>query len=314
MKLKHFVLLCMAALLVSLVSLMLNEQQAGESEFEHQAFIRNFNLSELDKLSIASRDGKVVLVRYGQQWVLPDHYQYGIDHEKLKSAMQKLQDAKIIELKTQDPKKHARLQLNELDAIDQQGVLVELTQNDKTLAVLLGAKATGNLGQYARLAGKNQSYLIDQRIDLPASHRDWIDKSVFALTIGQISQLTWAKAEQSFMIQNQALSGEFALIKPKVEETLKYPSIFTGLVRNLINTEAEDVKPLSENTLRGLSLGFSIELTEVENTGSKQLNFYQDNAEGHWLEIEGRNWLYQVSSFSYKQLAKPLSEYLNQEK
>ena len=313
MKVKHFVLLSVVALIIILTSLLLTEQQAGESEFEHQSFIANFDLSQLDKLSISDQKNKVVLARDGKSWGLPEYHDYGIDLEKLKKLVQKLQVAKIVELKTRDPKKFARLQLNDLSADYGQGLLVELKQNNKNFSFLLGATATGNSGQYARLIGNNQSYLIDQHFDLSASHTDWLDTSIFMLTEADITELNWSKGDETFVIKKNLPDAEFELIQPNIEQTPQYPSIFTGLVRNLVNTEAEDIKPLNNKELTNLSLGFSIQLTEAEKSKIQQVNVYQDNAEKYWLQIEGRNWLYQISSFSFNQLGKPLAEYLTQE-
>jgi hypothetical protein len=313
MKVKHFVLLCVVALIIILNSLLLTEQQAGESEFEHQSFIANFDLSQLDKLSIWHQKNTVVLARDGKNWGLPEHHDYGIDLEKLKKLVQKLQVAKIVELKTRDPKKLARLGLSDDKQSELQGTLVELQQNSQTFSFLLGVNANGHSGQYARVAGDNQSYLLDQRFDLSTSHTDWIDTSIFMLTEADITELNWSKGDETFVIKKNKPDAEFELIQPSIEQTPQYPSIFTGLVRNLVNTEAEDIKPLNNKEITNLSLGFSIQLTEAEKSKVQQVNVYQDNAEKYWLQIEGRNWLYQISSFSFNQLGKSLAEYLTQE-
>lgn len=313
MKVKHFVLLCAVALIVSLASLLINKQQAGESQFEHQSFITNIDLSELDSLVISSGQNELVLARRGKNWVLPSHYEYSVDHEKLKNLVQKLQNAKIVELKTRDPKKFARLKLNDLTASDGQGMLVELRQKDKTFSFLLGAASKGTGGQYARLIGNMQSYLIDQDLDLSAFHKDWINTSVLSLTSNEIEQLAWSKDEEGFVVKRVTLDEEFKLVEPSVVAPPKYPSIFTGLVRNLVNIEAEDVKPITDSELKELLLSFSIEITASKNSEPQQLYFYKNHAEEYWLQIEGQGWLYQLSPFSYKQLGKPLAEYLNQE-
>ena len=72
--------------------------------------------------------------------------------------------------------------------------------------------------------------------------------------------------------------------------------------------------PTTEFETKQLEANFTIQLAVKENATieHKKLHFYQDEQEQYWLKVDSRNWVYQISEFSYSQLAKPLAEYLEE--
>lgn len=335
MKLAHFIVLVIAALLAVILGTGLLSTQQGEQSFERQNLIQNFNFDTLYRVKIEGKGYKVELNKHLLSWQVIELYGYAADTEQLSELLQTLKAIEIQEYKTSNSKNYHRLGLTDVELEGAESTALTLVNDDGEITVLLGNKANTGKGQYAKLASSAQTYLLSDSLEVKTDPNDWLEQRILPYAFDEIRQLNWLDNEgAAFSVERkeQVATGElkvdegqvvlptgeinlkpdFELVFPEGEHQLMYQSVFTGLVRNTNQLELETVIPLSAFNSSAFEPVYTIELIAEQN-GAKQtslLSFYQDPSEQHWVVSTGQSWAYQISEFSFKQLAKPVQEYL----
>ena len=335
MKLAHFIGLIIAALLAVILGTGLLSTQQGEQSFEHQTLIQHFDFDTLHRVKIEGKGYKVELIKHLLSWQVTELYGYAANTEQLSDLLQTLKTIEIQEYKTSNSKNYHRLGLTDVELDGADSIQLTLVNDESEVIVLLGNEANTGTGQYAKLASSAQTYLLNNRVKVKTNPKDWLEQRILPYAFDEIRQLNWLDNEgAAFSIERkeQVVTGElkvdkgqvvlptgemnlkpdFELILPEGEHQLMYQSVFTGLVRNTNQLELEAVIPLSAFNTSELEPIYTIELSAEQN-GVRQtslLSFYQDLSGQHWVVRKGLSWAYQISEFSFKQLAKPVQEYL----
>lgn len=334
MKLSHFIGLLLVAVIALALGTDLLSQQQGQQSIEQQTFITDFDFANVNHVILKDRNSEVELTKRLEQWQVKQEHGYKADTLRLSKLLQQLKDAQIQEFKTSNSKNYHRLGLSEVSSDNSESVQVMLKNGESTIEVLLGAQAKSGFGQYAKFLSKPQTVLLDTSFSINTKPAAWLDESILAIDFDSVRGLTWSSSQsrdfaiarteltptgelqekngQPILPQGEAeLEQEFSLQVPALETAPEYPSIFSGLVRNTVQLELKRVSPLSDFAKRQLQAQFVITLTAMDKGLEQQtvLTFYQDQ-DDYWLTVNGRNWAYQISDFSFKQLSKPLSDYM----
>lgn len=335
MKLIHFLGLVIAALLAVIVGAGLLSTQQGEQSFDRKTLIQDFNFDTLHSVNIVGQGHKTELTKHLLSWQVAEIYGYSANVEQLSELLQKLKTIEIQEYKTSNSKNYHRLGLTDAESEGTDSIRLTLVNDDSEVIILLGNKANTGKGQYAKLAASSQTYLLNSSVKLKTDPKEWLEQRILSYPFDDIRQLNWLDDEgAAFSVERkeQAATGEFKvekgqpvlpsgeiqlnpdfeLVSPTGDDQLMYQSIFTGLVRNTNQLELEAVIPLSAFNTSALEAAYTIELSAEQN-GVKQtslLSFYQDSSEQYWVVSKGQNWAYQISEFNFKQLGKPVQEYL----
>lgn len=339
MRLTHFIGL-LALVLFGLVigSILISHEQGNES-LEQGRFIDGFDFSSVHKVELRNMQGTVTLSKHLEQWQVEQVSSYKADTDKLRKLLQSLKQAQIAQLKTSKPQLFAKLGLAGAEQGEVRSTYISLSNNNKTIEILLGSNEKFGTGQYARWLQRKQALLLDRRIELNTQASSWLDKRIFDVSFDEVRALSWQGKKSGFTVRRAelfqegkseqtpqfdtllkapegkvTLARDFELIYPIADKEAKYPSIFTGLVRNTLQLRLQNVNPLNwldaqKHSLKQ-SFTVSIELTELEQKDGIQLTFYQTQEQQAWLVVEGRSWAYQIPKHSFQQLAQPLSDYL----
>ncbi|NVK25211.1 MAG: DUF4340 domain-containing protein [Gammaproteobacteria bacterium] len=357
MKLKQLIIVLSIALIALILGSSLLADKHGEQSFEHKALLSDVDWQALNGIELEQGGKTLVIEKVLQEWQIASKDGYPADKEKLSKFLQSLKDAKVIELKTKLEKNYHRLGLS-LDDSDNQssGVLLSLSgAGDKSaVELVLGNNAKDNRGQYARLLSEPQSYLIDQTLDINLDGSDWIEPQLFELVYNDVSQIdvNFASGE-SFVIhrpieetnedestndnvdqnteQNNEQTSEnrssefvlkFASNAAEFEQlALKYDTIFSGLVRNVLNVKATDAQLLSdtneellkENKAATFELSYQVSGAEKTQSFTLYKQELEDDSIKYYITFSGGKYLLSISEFNYNQLVKPLSDYYQAE-
>ena len=334
MKLSHFIGLLLVAVVALALGTGLLSQQQGQQSIEQQTFIDDFDFANVHYVILKDRNSEVELTKQLEQWQVKQEHGYKADTLRLSKLLQQFKDAKVQELKTSNSKNYHRLGLSEVSADNSESVQVILKSGETNIEVLLGSEAKSGFGQYAKFLSKAQTVLLDTSFTINTKPAAWLDESILDIDFDSVKELTWSSSQSSDFVIARAeltptgelqekngqpvlpkgeaeLEQEFSLQVPALETAPEYPSIFSGLVRNTVQLELERVLPLSDFAEKLLQAQFVITLTAMDKGLEQQtvLTFYQDQ-DDYWLTVNGRNWAYQISDFSLKQLSKPLSDYM----
>ena len=335
MKLAHFIGIVLAALFAALIGSTLLSKQQGEQSFEQKVLIERFDFDSVYKIQIRGQAEQVHINKQLVDWQVAEFNGYAVDMDKLSKLLQELKTVEIQEYKTRNSENYHRLGLTEEQINESDSVLITLVNNDTKVSVLLGNEAKSGVGRYAKLGGSEQTYLLDKNIAVKAKPKAWLKKHILPITFDQVKRLNWSDnegAEFSIERKEQENTGElalnqgqpvlptgevklkpnFELVVPEGEHSLMYESVLNGLVRNTVQVELQNVVPSSTMTLAEQEAIYSIELISQSKLHETPLvlKFYQLEQEQYWLVVEGKSWAYQISEFSYKQLGKPVQDYL----
>lgn len=335
MKLAHFIGVILAAVLAALIGTGLLSTQQGEQSFERKALIENFDFDSVYKVRIQGEGHSVELNKQLASWHVKQVHSYAADMTLLSELLQQLKAAEIQEYKTSNSKNYHRLGLTSAEQEDSSSIQITLVNNEQKVEVLLGNNAKSGPGQYAKLATSPQTFLLNDSFAVKTTPKAWLQQRILSYHFDNIRQLNWADnegAKFSAARKEQAVTGkleidngqpllpngevklkpDFELASPEGDYELMYESALSGLVRNTIQLELQTVVPKSEHKLSGLEAVYNIELI-AELKGQKEttvLSFYQGEPEQYWLEVAGRDWIFQISEYSFKQLGKPIQDYL----
>jgi hypothetical protein len=345
--------LAVGVLAVLLSSYFINKNK-GVQSFDDTLLLTDFDVHLVNKIQIQTAANKQFInaEKVSGKWVLPNKFGYAADIKKLSKLLQNLKDTQIVELKTKQAKYYSRLGLQSLNQSSElvvgeeteqsQAKLLTLEAGDKSIQLLIGNESESSVGRYVRFAGEEQTYLVTLDINIPKDDYAWLLPNIIPISVKKISQVDITffnegvneQTSSKFSIARTAheendtdnLAGNFELLNKTKEQVPQYDSIFTGLVRNIINITAKDIK-LAESS--EMKLQQSIVLTYLDNglidkpdnnvmlddkAQSKTLilQLYKNDKEtlSYWVRLEQSKYLINISEFDFKQISKPVNDYL----
>jgi hypothetical protein len=133
--------------------------------------------------------------RTDEGWVLAEAADYPVDPEQVRGIVLGLAEMRLVEAKTDNPERLARLELEPLDAEGAKSRLITLRDADGNVLaeVVLGKRkfslyGPGKAGMYVRLADSSQAWLADRAIDVPEEPLDWLERKILELPKEQIAE------------------------------------------------------------------------------------------------------------------------------
>lgn len=322
---KHLLSVIAIGVAAVFAGVSLNQSNQGDSQFEQTALLAlnqsAFDINQVDEIKLIDAGERVIghAKQLAGKWILPLSYGYAADVAQLKKLLQTINDSNVVELKTSNEAKYHRLGLRDVTNSESTATKLVLRQGESQLELLIGNSAKSGTGQYVRYVNQPQTYLINKGIDLPEARTDWLVKTIFSIDYEQVTQLEVQPVEgEKFTISRQFNSDKNTNFKQKNTETkvsnnqLKYPSIFNGLVRNLVSITAEGVMPTSEFVSQDISPVIPLVQFELAYLGEEIKNLrisVSSRDDAYWLKVKGGDWYYRISKFDYKQVSKGLDAY-----
>ncbi len=152
--------------------------------------------NDVQTATIASASGKFTIAHKGDGWVLVEKDGYPVAADKVRKLVAGLADLRLLEAKTDQADRHARLEVEDVTAKDAKSTQVTLAGADgKPLADLIVGKQNlttdlnGLRGVYVRKPGEAQAWLAQGSVDLPNAAIDWIDRTVVDVGEDKIQRL-----------------------------------------------------------------------------------------------------------------------------
>ncbi|MER2492967.1 DUF4340 domain-containing protein [Catenovulum sediminis] len=256
-------------------------------------------------------------------WLMHNKANYPIDAKLLAQWFNDVSSAVNIEAKTSKQENFAVLGLAEnASETGGNGRKVELEfASGKSISFLLGKRA--NSGRYARLSGKNQTWLLDTAINVPNTAQTWLDKQVFDLEQDEVAtvsasendKLRWtitAQAPSEETEEAKSASDTFVLLDIPPNRELQYASIVPSYLDSLLSLRFEDVST-QDNTLWENLDTFTVDV-ELSDNRNFTLHFLEQE-ETRWLKVEGlddkfNNWQFTLATYQFNNLNKVMEDFL----
>lgn len=210
--------------------------------------------NEAAAVRVTSADGQLTIERKGNDWVLKERGGYPVDSDKVRALVLGLAGLELVEPRTADPERLARLELEEPTAKDAKSHQVEILGADgKPIAAAVvgrsryGLYGGGGSGIYVRKAGDNQSWLASGSVEVPKAATDLVDTRILDLAEGDVARVTVEGPGGPVLTVTRAAPGGALSLEATLPEGRIADQDKIDLVPSaLANLAFEDVLPAAE--------------------------------------------------------------------
>lgn len=201
----RFKTLLIAVVVLAAAAAVVQYRQAQKFAADTQPLLLPSLAGQLDAITavaiIAAGADTLNLQRDDDGWRLQER-DYPADASALRRVLRKLAEARKLEAKTAVAANYERLGVQDVDLASDTSIDLRASTADGQTVLHLIIGKSGPGGQYVRLAGESQSWLIDQSLSLPRRAPEWLDKTLVSLPRDALQR-----------IQVQPVSGpDYALV------------------------------------------------------------------------------------------------------
>lgn len=307
-----------AALVISAIGVAIDQSQQGSVDFDSPLILPELaqNAAKLNHIRIASAGNALVVESKKQQdkWVISNLGGYNADIPKLAALLNNLKDARKVEAKTAKPALFHHLGLRDIVDAQSKALLVSLTDGDNTYQLLIGSSAKNGSGQYVRLAGDNQTWLIDKAIDRPEKPEDWVNTGLFDFTLADIQSVSVAGKYRYDLSKADKEQQSYQFADIPDGHKLKYDAIVDAIPRSISSLAFEQLLPIGQ--WQAGEAGDALTL-EVKLFDLRRLTLTLTRAaDKHYVQLKGDNvlwdkWAYRISEYHFNQLVKDQMEFFD---
>lgn len=316
-------LFVLAVLALALVAGWYFTSQVGLPRVPAQAerWLPGVQVAQVKAIEVQRGDQPLVrLERREQGWVVPAKADYPADQGVVNKLLKALAEARKVEPRTANPELYGRLGLADKGEAEQRAVRLTLEQGEAPLQLLIG-KPGQQEGQLVRRADEAQSWLVSQRIELPASELEWLDRRVTAIPFAEVRELDLRHAggERLTLARDKAEEANLQVRDLPKGKRLAFDGAANGFGQFFADLRFADAAPLAQ-------LGFdgkpALEFSLTTFAGKTLKGRFYGKADQHWLlleqgsglsasEVPGRSdWAYRVEPYQYQSLARKLTDLL----
>ena len=211
-------------------------------------------LNEIREVRIVGPDGALTIVPKDQGWALNEKSGYPVDPAQLRNLGLALANLQLVEAKTADPARLARLELEEPGGTDAKSRLVELKGPEGSLlaSAVIGKASpslygSGRGGVYVRRSGENQAWLAAGALDVPGDAMLLIGQDVVDVPADLIARIILQPVGAAPITLARAdTAAEFTVDAPLPEGRKLDPVKVEFLASALTGLTMTDVQPAAD--------------------------------------------------------------------
>lgn len=316
-------LFVLAVLALALVAGWYFTSQVGLPRVPAQAerWLPGVQVAQVKAIEVQRGDQPLVrLERREQGWVVPAKADYPADQGVVNKLLKALAEARKVEPRTANPELYGRLGLADQGEAEQRAVRLTLEQGEAPLRLLIGKPGQQD-GQLVRRADEAQSWLVSQRIELPASELEWLDRRIAAIPFAEVRELDLRHAggERLTLARDKAEQANLQVRDLPKGKRLAFDGAANGFGQFFADLRFADAAPLAQLGFEGKP---ALEFSLTTFAGKTLKGRFYGKADQHWLlleqgsglsasEVPGRSdWAYRVEPYQYQSLARKLTDLL----
>ncbi len=145
--------------------------------------------NDIDRIIVTRTGDSISIEKIGDGWVVPDRGGYEANVAIVTEVLLAMTEAAVVEPKTTIPELHDRLGVDTPDTETSKATAVLATAGDSSFELIFGNAVQQNF-RYARIAGDDQSWLIDQNPEIPTEPGEWLNTNIIDIDSNRIRSVT----------------------------------------------------------------------------------------------------------------------------
>ena len=203
-------------------------------------------LNDVAGFTVDAGGDEQATVRRGETgWVVVERSDFPADAGLIRRLLIRLAEARVLEPKTRNPDLYARLGVGDVGS-DGGGVQLTLQGLPEPVSVIVGNRETrAGTGTYLRLAGDEQSYLVDAELDPARTPQGWLDRELFDIEADDVQTIDVRQDDGATLRIERGEDG-LAVADVPADRSLSSdtaPRTMAGVLRAL---ELDDVRPSAD--------------------------------------------------------------------
>ena len=274
-------------------------------------------LNDIEEISV-SRAGEetVVIERRDGAWGVSGRGGYPARLASIRDVLIAMAEATVVEPKTADPARHAVLGVDDPVNELSKGALVTASAGDQAFSVIFGNVAQGTF-RYARIAGEDQSWLIDQNPEIPTSAGDWLDADVIDIPSTRIQSVTITHPDGETIAASKASEddSDFSVAEIPEGRELSYSTVANGMAGALNDLDLDDVRTAIETEAEGVVAqfttfdGLTITATTMSGDDENWLTLVaesssEDGSEAEEINARTAGWQFRIADYKANLLTR----------
>ncbi|MDA0781488.1 MAG: DUF4340 domain-containing protein [Rickettsiales bacterium] len=330
-------LLILASLTLTVLAYMfyiVSDKSVDEYEKPRLFFIEELQgkADDVATIVIYNKDNRITIRKRGGKWVIEKMYDYVVDEAIINKLIVNVQELKVVEKKTDNPKRFEDLGV--LEEI-KEDYMVRVVMSDATEDIVYAdfirgkQRAFGKLNNenaiYVRKTDENQVWLVKGDLDYDIGINTFLNRPEYDIAKERVMKVTYTPQHgEEYEITRMMPTVDFDITGPSGKEPESKNQLNKmgevldeGLTLTAIRPDSSVI--YNENFIQEVSYrtydGIDVILTVVENSGEGvwakiSARAYKNTAEGEAKRINdaAKGWVYKLSDTTSDFILKKLSD------
>jgi len=286
-------------------------------------------LNSVSEVRLTKGDGtKTTLTKGATDWSVAERG-YPADSGKVRKLLLDLAALNVVEEKTRAPENYPQLGVEDVNSPKATGTRVDAVTPAKTYSLIVG-KPSGAKSGYVRVSNAPQSLLAAPLISLDADPRRWVDHTLIDIPQDRIREVAVKPADGPGYTAARASKdqSDFTVAEVPKGRELSSPAAADPVAGSLGGVSLDDVRRAPDAPAAGappVAVSHAIFRTfdglEIDVAGRKdgtktfislapRSSAKETEAEAHTLEARVKGWEFEIPSYKYDGMFRPLEDLL----
>jgi len=328
MNARRVVILLAAAIVVIVLAVWLSSKGRGErATLAGTPVLTGLDKSALNSVSeirMSKGDGTRTTLKKGSTDWLVTERDYPADLGKVRKLLLDLAALNVVEEKTRIAENFPALGVEDVNTAKATGTRVDVVTAGRTYSLVVG-KSSGAKSGYVRVADSPQSLLAAPLISPDADPRRWLDHTLIDLAQERVKEIVIKPAQGPGYTASRPSKeqSDFAVSDIPKGRELSSPAAADAIAGSLASMSLDDVQHAPATAPADLSHAIfrTFDGLEIDVSGHKdgsrtlvaftpRSSAKETEAEVKTLESRLKGWEFEIPSYKYEGIFKPLEDLL----
>ncbi len=325
---RRVALLLVASLVVIVLAVWLSSNRTTDRATEAGQTILsgldNNALNSVTEIRLSKGDGtRTTLKKGATDWTVGER-DYPADSGKVRKLLLDLAALNVVEEKTRLPDNYPALGVEDTASAKSTGTRVDVVTPTRTYSVIVG-KSSGAKSAFVRVVNVPQSFLASPLVSVDADPKRWLDHTLIDIPQERIKEIAVKPAEGPGYTASRASKdqSDFAVSDIPKGRELSNPAAADPIAGSLASVSLDDVQHLPATAPSGVAHavfttfdGLKIDAAGRKDGSRTLVSFTptstakETEAEAKTLDARLKGWEFEIPSYKYDGMFRPLEDLL----